>query len=90
MDRSSQGLKIIIRNSDGTSSDITMYSDEGKLPSTIEFGGGAMKTTDVKVSEIETAEDEPLIEKQDSDDLKSYAVSSLSLLLTEKHLNQRS
>ena len=74
MDRSSQGLKIIIRNSDGTSSDITMYSDDGKLPSIIEIGG-AMKTADVKVSEIEAAEDEPLVEKQDEDS-ESGAVSS--------------
>jgi hypothetical protein len=75
MDRSSQGLKIIIRNSDGTSSDVTMYSDDGKLPSTIEFGG-AVRTTDVKVSEIEAAEDEPLIGKEDGDDPESGTVSS--------------
>jgi hypothetical protein len=75
MDHSSQGLKIIIRNSDGTSSNITMYSDDGKLPSTIEFGSG-MKTTDIQVSEIEAAEDEPLIEKQDGGDAESAVVSS--------------
>jgi len=74
MDRLSQGLKIIIRNNDGTSSDITMYSDDGKLPSTIEVGG-VMKSADVKVSEFETAEDEPLIEKQDGGDPESGAVS---------------
>lgn len=75
MDNSTQSLKIIIRNSDGTSSDITMYSDDGKWPSTIEYGG-ALKTTDVKVSEIEAAENEPLIEKQDADDLETNTVSS--------------
>jgi hypothetical protein len=75
MDHSSQSLKIVIRNSDGTSSDITMYSDDGKLPSTIEIGG-AMKTTDVKFSELEAAEDEPLIEKQDGDNPKTSTVSS--------------
>jgi hypothetical protein len=75
MDKSTQSLKIIIRNSDGTSSDITMYSDDGKWPSTIEYGG-ALKTTDVKVSEIEAAENEPLIEKQDADDLETNTVSS--------------
>lgn len=74
MDRSSQGLKIIIRNNDGTSSDITMYSDDGKLPSTIEVGG-VMKSTDVKVSEFEAEEDEPLIEKQDDGDPESGTVS---------------
>jgi hypothetical protein len=73
MDRTSQGLKIIIRNNDGTSSEITMYSDDGKMPSTIEIGG-VMKTTDVNVSEIEAEEDQPLIEKQNADE--SSAVSS--------------
>lgn len=75
MDHLSQSLKIIIRNSDGMTSDITLYSDDGKWPSTIEYGG-AVKTTDVKVSEIEAAEDEPLIEKQDDDDPKTSTVSS--------------
>lgn len=74
MDHNSQGLKIIIRNSDGTSSDITMYSNDGKMPSTIEIGG-AMKAADVKVSEIDAAEREALIEKQDSKDPESGAVS---------------
>jgi hypothetical protein len=75
MDRTSKGLKIIIRNSDGTSSDITMYSDDGKMPSTIEIGG-AMKTPDVRVSEIEVEENTPLIEEKNTEDPENSPVSS--------------
>lgn len=52
-----------------------MYSDGGKLLSTIEIGG-AMKTTDVGFSELEAAEDELLIEKQDGGNPKTSTVSS--------------
>jgi len=50
-----------------------MYSDGGKLLSTIEIGG-SMKTTDVGFSEA--AEDELLIEKQDGGNPKTSTVSS--------------
>lgn len=78
MDHTSQGLRIIIRNNDGTSNDIIMYSDDGKMPSTIEIGG-TMKTTNVNVSEIEAKEDQPLIEKQDADENNTVSPWEISL-----------
>lgn len=82
MDRTSQGLKIVIRNCDGTSSDITMYSDDGRMPSTIEIGGG-MKTADLEVSGIEDADDEPFLKKKSVDDNDSAEVRLWALSLTD-------
>jgi hypothetical protein len=74
MANSERPLTIILKNNDGTFSDITMYSVDGKLPTTIEIGG-IMKTTEISISEIEITDDHPstLIDNA-KDNLESQTV----------------
>jgi hypothetical protein len=74
MANSERPLSIIIRNNDGTSNNITLYSVDGKLPTTIEIGG-IMKTTEVSVSETElTDDDSTTLVDGPEDDLEGQAV----------------
>jgi hypothetical protein len=77
MAKSERSLTIIIRNNDGTSNDITMYSNDGKLPTMIEIGS-IIKTTEVTVSETEaTDDDSSTLVDSSKDDLESQIVRSL-------------
>jgi hypothetical protein len=77
MAKSERPLTIIIRNNDGTSNDITIYSNDGKLPTTIEIGS-IIKTTEVTVSETEaTNDDSSTLVDSLKDDLESQIVRSL-------------
>jgi hypothetical protein len=67
-------LTIIIKNNDGTSNDITMYSVDGKLPTTIEIGG-ILKTTEALISETEvTNDDSSTLSDSLKEDLENQAV----------------
>jgi hypothetical protein len=75
MENSEKSLKIILRNSDGTSNNITMYSVGGQLPGTIEIGG-MTKNNEVTVSEAEvTDDDSSTLVDSPEEDLESQAVS---------------
>jgi hypothetical protein len=88
MDSSEKALKIIIRNNDGTSNDITMYSVDGKLPTTIEFRG-VISTNEVTVSETEITDDDPsTLVDSPKDDLESQAVR-LPTLIVRKNLRMQ-
>ncbi len=81
MESSEKALKIILRNNDGTSNDITMYSVDGKLPSTIEIGG-IMKKNQVTVSETDISEDDSAtLIGSPKDDLECQAVRHSSLIV---------
>lgn len=84
MENSEKALKIIIRNNDGTSSDITMYSVDGKLPTTIEIGG-IMKKNEVTVSETEITDDgSSTLTDNPKDDLESQTVRFCTLVLKKQ------
>lgn len=85
MENSGKVLKIIIRNNDGTSNDITMYSDDGKLPTTIEIGG-VIKANEVAVSETEMSDDDSstLIDSP-KDDLESQVVRFSKLIVKKSY-----
>jgi hypothetical protein len=83
MANSERPLTIIIKNNDGTSSDITMYSVDGKLPTTIEIGG-IVKTTEVSISETEITDDNSTTLFDNSkDDLESQSVRFPKLVVKE-------
>jgi len=74
MANSERPLTIIIKNNDGTSNDITLYSIDGKLPTTIEIGG-MVKTTEVSISGTKIKDDDSsTLVDSPKDDLESQAV----------------